>query len=43
MGIVAVSPEMEAAIAKGVQKKKKGPIDRIVRGFDSSLAFAEGR
>jgi hypothetical protein len=28
---------------KEVQKKKKGPIDMIVRGFDSSLAFAEGR
>lgn len=28
---------------KEVQKKKKGPINRIVRGFDSSLAFAEGR
>jgi hypothetical protein len=33
-------PEMEG---KEVQKKKKGPIDMIVRGFDSSLAFAEGR
>ena len=33
-------PEMES---KEVQKKKKGPIDMIVRGFDSSLAFAEGR
>ena len=33
-------PEMEV---KEVQKKKKKPIDMIVRGFDSSLAFAEGR
>ena len=33
-------PETEG---KEVQKKKKGPIDMIVRGFDSSLAFAEGR
>ena len=33
-------PETET---KEVQKKKKGPIDMIVRGFDSSLAFAEGR
>ena len=40
-GMGVVSPETEAS--KGVQKKKKGPIDRIVRGFDSSLAFAEGR
>ena len=35
-----VSAETEV---KEVQKKKKGPIDRIVRGLDSSLAFAEGR
>ena len=33
-------PETEG---KEVQKKKKGPIDMIVRRFDSSLAFAEGR
>ena len=33
-------PETEG---KEGQKKKKGPIDMIVRGFDSSLAFAEGR
>jgi hypothetical protein len=33
-------PETES---KEVQKKKKGPINKIVRGFDSSLAFAEGR
>ena len=33
-------PESEG---KEVQKKKKGPIDMIIRGFDSSLAFAEGR
>jgi hypothetical protein len=33
-------PETEG---KEVQKNKKGPIDMVVRGFDSSLAFAEGR
>ncbi|KAF8801741.1 hypothetical protein BYT27DRAFT_7245031 [Phlegmacium glaucopus] len=39
-GLGVTSPETES---KEVQRKKKGPIDRIVRGFDSSLAFAEGR
>lgn len=40
VGLGVVSAEMGG---KEVQKKKKGRIDRIVRGFDSSLAFAEGR
>ena len=40
-GLEVMSPP--EAEAKEVQKKKKGPIDMIVRGFDSSLAFAEGR
>ena len=39
-GLAVASPETEG---KEVQKKKKGRIDRIIRGFDSSLAFAEGR
>ena len=40
-GLEVISPpETEG---KEVQKKRKGPIDMIVRGFDSSLAFAEGR
>jgi hypothetical protein len=39
-GLAVASPETES---KEVQKKKKGRIDRIIRGFDSSLAFAEGR
>ena len=37
---VTSPPETEG---KEVQKKKKGPIDMIVRRFDSSLEFAEGR
>jgi len=40
VGFRSISAETEG---KEVQKNKKGPIDRIVRGFDSSLAFAEGR
>jgi len=41
MGLEDMSP-LETEGKEG-QKKKKGPIDMIVRGFDSSLAFAEGR
>lgn len=38
-GLGAMSPGTEG---KEVQKKKKGAIDRIVRGFDGSMSFAEG-
>ena len=42
-GLEVMSPPESEGNVKEVQKKKKGPIDMIVRGFDSSLAFAEGR
>ena len=42
-GLEVTSPPESEGNLKEVQKKRKGPIDMIVRGFDSSLAFAEGR
>ena len=41
-GFPATGSEVTSPEGKESQKKK-GPIDMIVRGFDSSLAFAEGR